>query len=141
MTAIAAELLAAYRETEYHVGGASPFVLHIGRASPALLQLQARLLVHCSAFLTAVNPRSQCCNTDVNAARQRALAAQLGALGLPLITGYGKHPGNDWPAEPSFLVPGLSLSKAQAVARQWEQNALVFCAADAIPRLVLSGCG
>lgn len=141
MTAIPAELLTAYRETEYRVGGDPPFVLRIGEASPPLRQLHARHGVASSAFITAANPHSQPCTATFNARRQQQLATRLRALDLPFIEGEGAHPSNAWPPEASFLVLGLTLPSAKALGRQWEQNAIVYCAEDAVPRLVLLACG
>ena len=36
-----------------------------------------------------------------------------------------------------MLALGLALEHAKAIARRFEQNAIVWAAADAIPRLVL----
>lgn len=137
MTAITPELLAAYRETEYRVGGERPFVLRIGHASVALRQLHKRHGVACSAFLTAVNPRSQLCDAASNTTRLSALKEQLRGLGLRTIEGVGQHPTNGWPLEASVLALGLDQATATQIGHQWEQNAIVCCNADAIPRLVL----
>jgi len=141
MTAIPPELLAAYRETGYHVGGDAPFVLRIGESSPLLLRLHALHRVRCSAFITAANPHSLRCGAAVNARRQRQLAAQLRRTGLVFMAGEGRHPTNGWPAEASFLVLGLARRAAEKLAARWGQNALVFCADDAIPRLLPLTCG
>lgn len=137
MTAIPPELLAAYRETDYRVGGDAPFVLRIGIASTALKALHERHGATCSAFLTAVNPRSQLLDARANAARQRTLARQLRHLGLHAIPGFSRHPDNDWPAEAGFLILGLDETTARRIGRLREQNAIVHCGADAVPRLVL----
>lgn len=137
MSAIPAELLAAYLETDYRVGGDAPFVLRIGEESPALKQLHARHGVTASAFITAANPRSQPCSAAFNASRQQQLATELRQRQLAFIEGKGAHPGNGWPPEASYLILGLGLAAARALGEQWEQNAILFCAQDATPRLVL----
>lgn len=140
---IAPELLAAYRETEYQVGGPSPlfpfppFVLRIDEFSPELARLHALHKVACSSFITAANPHSEPLAPAVNAQRLRQLENQLRAMSLNFLQGQGRHPQNGWPAEASLLVPGLALAPACKLARQWEQNALVYSGADAIARLVL----
>ena len=137
MTAIPAKLLAAYRETEYRVGGDAPFVLRIGEESPLLRQLHARHGVQSSAFITASNPLSQPCSAAFNARRQQQLAAELRQQHQPFIEGEGMHPGNGWPPEASFLILGLTQRAAEDLGRRWEQNAIVYCAKDATPRLLM----
>ncbi|QXL83878.1 DUF3293 domain-containing protein [Comamonas sp. NLF-1-9] len=141
MSAIPAELLAAYLETEYRVGGDAPFVLRIGEASAALRALHQRRRVQCSAFLSAANPGSQLLEPATNAQRHQALLTQLRRLGYAPLPGLGQHPLNGWPAEASWLVPGLAREAALQLARQWGQIALVFSAQDAIPGLVFTACG
>ncbi|ODS93094.1 MAG: hypothetical protein ABS45_04175 [Comamonas sp. SCN 65-56] len=141
MTAIPAELLAAYRETEYRVGGDAPFILRINQASPLLRQLHSRHGVTSSAFITAANPRSQPCTLAFNTERQQQLAAELRRLHLLFIEGEGTHPSNGWPPEPSFLVLGLTRATAERLGHRWAQNAIVVCAEDTIPQLLLLTCG
>jgi uncharacterized protein DUF3293 len=129
--------LAAYRQTEYHVLGATPAVLRIGVHCPALAALHAAHDVQCSALITACNPHGVVLDAAVNRQRQKALAAQLLHQGRIGIEGLGRHPTNGWPAEQSFLVPGLSRVAAEALGLQFEQNAIVWAGADAVPELVL----
>ncbi|SOZ99414.1 conserved hypothetical protein [Cupriavidus taiwanensis] len=135
-SAIDAETVRAYRETHYRVLGDMPMTLRIDQPSARLGALHRALRVDCSAFITAANPFSQRCDDAANARRQQALAQDLNALGLRAIEAAGEHPDNDWPAEPSFLVPGLSLAEARALGQAYQQNAVVWSGADAVPRLV-----
>lgn len=135
MTRIDAATLQAYRETEYRVAGG--VVLRIGAPNSELAQLHRRYHAHCSAFITACNPRSERLGPDLNAQRQQALAAAIARLGHPAIAGVGQHPTGDWPVEPSYLVPGLGRSAALRLAEQFEQHALVWADADAVPQLLL----
>ncbi|WP_432259056.1 DUF3293 domain-containing protein [Cupriavidus sp. TMH.W2] len=136
-SAIDAATLQAYRETRYRVLGEVPMTLRIDAPSTRLAALHSALGVACSAFITAANPFSQRCDDSANATRQQALAQDLARLGLGTIGGAGEHPSNGWPAEPSYLVPGLSLEDARALGEKYGQNAVVWCGADAVPRLVL----
>jgi hypothetical protein len=129
--------LAAYRETEYHVHGESPCTLRVGEPSSALAALHARHGVSTSGFVTACNPRSEQRSAAENAARQQRLEHELAAAGIPFVRGEGRHPDNGWPPEPSLLVLGLTLDDAEALGRRWQQNAMLHCGADAVPRLVL----
>ncbi len=55
----------------------------------------------------------------------------------PLVLRIGQHPSNSWAGEESFLVFGVSLEAAKALGRRFEQNAIVWSAADAVPQLIL----
>jgi hypothetical protein len=68
--------------------------------------------------------------------RQEALAAELRRRSLAFLPGAGRHPSNDWPPEPSFLVLGLALEASKNLGRHYEQNAIVWAGADAVPRLI-----
>ena len=137
MSTLPADLREAYAQTQYRVNAAIPFTLRIGQASAALMALHQRHDVACSAFITAVNPYSQPTGERTNAERLRQLRTDLKARGLDCIDGMGQHPGNGWPGEASLLVIGLDLEAARQLAGRWEQNAIVWCGADAVPQLVL----
>jgi len=130
-------LIRAYRETEYRVLGATAMVLRPDIYSPGLSMLHLAHAVDCSAFITAYNARSQSTDSVINHAQQARLAGDLAARGLSTIDAIGVHPSGRWPGEPSLLVPGLMLEDARCVAAQFDQNAIVWSGADAIPRLIL----
>ena len=134
---IASATVQAYRETEYRVFAEAGFTLRVGQASAELLSAHKRLRTHCSAFLTAWNPFSHALDAASNAERQAALARELKQRSLAFELGIGQHPGNGWPGEESFLVYGLTLEAAKVLGRRLEQNAFVWCGADAVPQLIL----
>jgi Protein of unknown function (DUF3293) len=129
--------LAAYRQTEYRVFGAMPAVLRVGVRCPELALLHAAHDTQCSAFITACNPLGARLADAVNQQRQEALAAQLSRQGLVAIAGIGQHPVNSWPGEPSYLVPAVTRTAAQQLGQQFEQNAIIWAGADAVPELIL----
>lgn len=131
------DTLRAYRATEYRVHSEPEFVLRIGEASPELARAHGRHSTDCSAFITACNPFSRLQPAAVNAARQRQLADELTQRGYAYLPGVGQHPFNGWPGEDSFLVFGLNLDAARALAARFQQNALVWSGPDAIPELIL----
>lgn len=137
ITAIDPATLKAYQESEYRVLGDAPAVLHVGVPCAGLALLHERYQTHCSAFLSACNPLGEVVDAAVNARRQEALAAEVSRQGLPALTGIGQHPTNTWPGEPSVLVLGLTRAAAQELGRQFEQNAIIWAGADAVPELVL----
>lgn len=136
-SAIHADTLQAYVETDYRLLEGLELTLRIDQPSDGLRDLHRRRGVDCSAFLTACNPFSQCLDGEQNAARQSALREEVRRLGLSFLEGEGEHPGNGWAAEPSLLVLGLDLEAASTLGRLFEQNAFVWNGADAVPRLIL----
>ena len=136
-SAIAPATIAAYRETDYWVGGDTPFTLRVGEFSPALAALHEARRVDSSAFITACNPFSRALDAAANAERQAALLHDLRQRRLGCVEGIGQHPSGDWPGEPSMLVLGIALDEARALGHAYEQNAIVWVGADATPRLML----
>lgn len=136
-TAIARDVIEAYLETEYRVGGDLPCVLKIGEHSATLAALHRQHGAHCSAFVTAWNPYSEADSPARNVERQQALMTALAQRGLTGVPGIGQHPDNGWPGEESLLVPGLGLDDACALGMRFGQNALVWSAEDAVPQLIL----
>ena len=129
-------LLRAYRETDYVVFTDPPLTLHVDEASPALLDLHQACGVCASAYLTACNPGSRLLPDPENADRQARLRSALAARGHTFFNGIGRHPEGGWPGEASFLILGLELAEAVALGREWDQRAILWAGADAIPRLV-----
>ena len=134
---IDAAMVQAYRETEYRVHGDEPFTLRIGDASPALAAAHKRHRVDCSAYITAFNPFSQALDDEANVELHAALGRELDQRSLSRKEGVGQHPSNQWPGEASFLVFGLTLEAAKTLGTRLEQNAIVWCGADAVPQLIL----
>lgn len=130
-------MLQAYLETEYRVHEVSGFTLRVGQPSAELRAAHDRHTTNCSAFLTACNPFSAPCDAEANSRRQAALATELTRRSLVFSPGVGQHPSNGWPGEESFLVFGLTLEAAKTLAKRFEQNAFVWCGADAVPELIL----
>ncbi len=141
---IDARLLQAYRETDYVVipgmasGVDGRFTLRIGVASPLLANLYRRHDAVCAAFITAFNPHSRRVTAARNQAAQARLRAWTRRRGYTCLEGVGRHPSGAWPGEPSLLVLAMPRAVAQQVARDYGQNAIVWCDRDAVPRLVFA---
>ncbi len=131
------ETLQAYKETDYRVLDVVPMTLRVDAVCPELGLLHARYQASCSAFVTACNPLGRRAAAQVNVQRQDALLAELSRRKLVAIRGIGQHPTNKWPGEPSFLVLGMTRWAAQALGRQFEQNAIVWSGFDTVPELIL----
>jgi hypothetical protein len=127
------QLLAAYRDTRYHVRHAGGIDFYIDKRSDELAALHDEKGVGSSAFITAWNPRSEETPREENDARNERLRRDLEALGLSWIGAEGIGP-TGW-REESFLVLGISLEDATALARKYAQNAIVFTRSDGVPRL------
>ena len=140
-TVIASSLTQAYLETDYGVNADQPFVLKVGVFSEPLARLLERHHCDCAAYLTACNPFSEDLGAAENAARQAELSRELTERSLRFIEGVGQgsqvEGPEQWPGEASLLVLGLSLEASRALGCQHEQNALIWCAKDAVPQLVL----
>ena len=130
-------LIQAFLETDYRVDAPTAMALRVGVANPMLADLHKARRVESSAFITACNPFSQAFDEMANVERQETLARELRQKGLTFFEGIGQHPSNKWPGGPSFLALALSLEAAKALGTRHEQNAIIWCGADAVPALVL----
>ena len=123
--------------SDYRVDAAPPFVLKVGVPNDSLAQHLVQQNAKCAAYLTACNPLGQLLSDADNLRRQSELENELNRRSLQFIRGTGQDSRGEWPGEASFLIFGLSLEASRALARQYEQNAFVWCAKDAIPQLIL----
>ena len=131
------DTIRAFRETEYHVFGDSPFTLRIGELNPALAAACEQRGAELCAYITACNPNSNPLDDQANAQRHALLRRELKERNLAFIEGEGKHPSNGWPGEASFLIFGIDLEMARALSRQLQQDAFVWASSDLVPQLIL----
>ena len=117
--------------------GDTPMSLRASVAIPSVGALLERFKVHGCAFITACNPHSQQISVAENEERLTALEAELKSRGLHFVPGVAVDPYGEWPDKPSFLVFGLSLEPAKALASRHGQNAILWCGASFIPELIL----
>ena len=141
-TQIHPEKVRAYLATSYRIGHtAQDIVLTIGQRSDRLAALFASSDVDCGAFLTAYNPRGTQQSDAANDSAHAQLAAQLQGLGqglgLQAIEGSGSEEGTDWPAEKSYFAMGLDLETSKTIGTHFDQDAIVWVGADAVPQLIL----
>lgn len=142
MTPVPAELVEAYRRTEYRVAdGSFAFAMRVDEPSDSLRTCHSAHGVDCSAFVTACNPRSVPTPEGENAAAMMRLERELEARGYFVLQGRGVDPTGEWPGEPSFLVLGLAETDALDLARRYDQHAILWAGEDATPRLVLATTG
>jgi len=127
----------AYRETDYIVHAGPDFVLRIDQPCAALAAYYTRRHIAAGCVITAWNPFSQPLPHAENQARQARLEQELQQAGWHWLPAVGRHPTNGWPPEAGCLVEGMNEETAREWGRTYEQNAVVWCGADAIPRLRL----
>jgi len=137
-TQIHSDKIQAYMATGYRIRHqGQDVVLTIGQCSEALLDVFARNAVACAAFITAYNPLGAVQHDHLNDAAHAQLAARLKNLGVEVIEGWGGDEGSRWPAEPSYFALGLDLERAKALGKSFDQDAIVWVGADAVPQLIL----
>ena len=137
-TQIHPDKVRAYLATDYRLGHtAQDIVLTIGQRSERLAALFAAKGVNCGAFLTAYNPRGALQPEAANHLAHAQLATQLAQLGHEAIAGAGSEKGTDWPAEKSYFALGMALEPAKAMGTHFDQDAIVWVGADAVPQLIL----
>lgn len=127
--------LEAYCRADYRISG--QWSLRIDQPCVELLAWHRHFRVECSAFLTAFNPRSRLLAIGENLAAHERLRAALVHSRHPFAEGSAADPAGAWPDEQGFLVAGLARGQARALGSCFDQNAVVWSGADAVPRLIL----
>lgn len=128
---------AVYRAAAYYVDDPTGrFALRIGRSSPEVDALAAAHEVRTWAFITAYNPGSVPAPTERNETRQRELEQAVTESGHRFCRGEGKAEDGAWAPEPSLLVLGIGEEEAAALARRFNQAAIVFGERGGPARLV-----
>jgi hypothetical protein len=130
------ELKKAFEETHYIVHHEPPFTLRIGQTCPGLDELLYAGKYKGAAFITAWNPYSQQLSPAENGCRQTELLKELQSRSLSYLTGIGQHPKNGWEGEESFLILGIDLQAAKALAQKFEQWAFVWTTSKGVSTLV-----
>ncbi len=131
-------LLAAFRAARYrfdHPDG--ELLLAVDVPSPALAALLRSRGADCMAVLTAFNPQGRRQDHASNRIAQDLLLQDIQSAGHAFLPGRNEDPAGQWPAEESFLVPGISATAALALAVRYRQLAFLWTdAATATPRLI-----
>lgn len=137
-TGIAQDKIDAYEATHYRVAWAGrPFVMRIAVCSPELADAYRQTETACALFITAYNPFGRARPDRENQAGHERLRADLSALSAHVAEGEGADPSGEWPPEKSFLALGVDRQAAQALGSRYDQDAVVWAGADAVPLLLL----
>lgn len=135
---ITKEILDAYFATSYFARVAeNVIVLRIGVKSNELAALHAAHTVEISCFITAYNPFGIASSEVDNIFLNQSLRTYLRDHGITYFEGEGRGEDPHWPAEPSFLVLGITIDQARGLCCDFRQNAVVVSLNDATPVLVL----
>jgi hypothetical protein len=127
------DLVSAYRATRYHVRlpGGRRCTVRIGQTCPR--PLAERLGPDAGfAVISACNPRSQPLDARENRRRSRALVERIAADQARCLPAVGVL--GEW-REPGMCVFGLPLPRLDALARAFDQNAIVVGKRDTAARL------
>ena len=137
-SAIACDLVDSYHHAIYRIDtGPGSIALRIGQFSRSLPDLLNELKCTRAAIISAYNPYSQQLGHDENETAHRSLRKLLIHRSYPIIEGINLDPSGHWPVEKSFFVAGLDLDTAKSIGQKYSQNAILWIAEDAVPRLVL----
>lgn len=132
-----AKLLEAYKRTKFIVdqpnGG---IIIRHGECNPDIERLLSEHAVRSGMFITAHNPHSQRLSDDENRDRHLSLIADIEERGFPYFTGRGIGT-DDWPAEESLFVLGMSRDLASMLARKHGQLAIVWVDVGRVAEIVL----
>jgi Protein of unknown function (DUF3293) len=127
----------AYLETNYRVLCATDSIdIRIGVSNVALDTLLQARGVHNWAFVSASNPRSQMKPDEDNARRHGEMTRSLHAERRLFVDALGMPDHADWMPERSVLILGIARPEALALARRWQQNAIVYGRLGELPELV-----
>jgi hypothetical protein len=117
----------AYRRTTYRIlAGGEVIDIRIGSAAAALDELLDEHSVTTWAFVTAWNPQSRPLPAADNETRQQLLVSEIARRGWKALPGLGIGDDERWPPEESVLILGISRTDAVALARRFDQAAIVF---------------
>ena len=136
-TTLSPELISAYEATNFHVMTDPAFILKIGINSNELEMLFNKSGHKTATFITACNPFSNTLSDEDNQLRNIQLEVDLGDLNVEIIDGFGQDLFGEWAGEASFLALGIDYDLASKLGIKYEQNAIVWCNADAVPQLIL----
>jgi 8-oxo-dGTP diphosphatase len=113
--------------------------IHVGRRAPLVDEAFALSASGAPswALLTAWNPGAHPTTPSANGIAQAALQATIEARGLPwLVSSGGRGDDPTWEPEPGFVVGGLALVEAHALARHFGQAAFLYACRGAPVGLV-----
>ena len=135
---IPAELIEAYRDAVYRVATLDQaLVLAVDQRSPELAAMYEIYGSNCACFITACNPMSQVRSHEFNREANVRLRMELERLAGAIFDSDASDADGKGAREPGFLALGIDEAQSAGLGRSFEQNAVLWAAADAVPRLLL----
>lgn len=131
------ELISAYKATNYRVLSEPEFSLTVDKYSLELDELFERLSANSATFITAWNPFSEDKTQQENTFQNDCLKADLEVLNATILPAFGAWSDDPSKGEDSFLALGITEKNAVELGEKFKQNAILFAAQDAVPRLIL----
>jgi hypothetical protein len=123
---ITLELEEAYRRTIYRVFVRGEVIeLRVGKRSVRLEVILRDCGQDHWVLITAFNPRSNSISLEENLRRDKGLEAELVESGYETLRTKAIDPKGTWPDEWGFLVIGMKTFEGQAIARKFDQNAIL----------------
>lgn len=137
-SAVHPDTIMEYEATQFIVNDRLQFRLDLHRPCPELQALYQLCRCQTAAFITAWNPAGQCVTEAENADRQRQLMSYLDDSGVTYFHGYGKgsNPLKNF-CDESVLAMGLTEDQARRYGELFDQDAIVWAAQDAVPKLLM----
>ena len=132
------ELEQHYLNTTYSIFiDEKKYAIKINKPLPAVIQKLVNK-EKSAAILTAWNPRSQALSLAENKSRNNELKLQLNLKNKPVFNAVGQGKDPSWPAEESYLIPGIEKSQADIMAVKFEQYAYVWCESEKPASLIFT---
>lgn len=116
-------LFDAYKKTNYKVFQPE-LVIRIGKTNSCLNELLETSGDVVWAYITAFNPYSKVLSNEENKIRQNDLLTDVSNYKTHI--GHGVDEKEEWPAEDSVLILGITEADAVKLGDKYEQNAIVL---------------
>lgn len=138
MTAIDAALIAAYRMTNYVVfEDRRETIIRVGDIDSEVDALFHRHGAGRGTIITAWNPQSIVLSDAENAMREAELWRWIADRQLLALPVEGRDPSGSWESEQSCLIFDIAVDVVEALARHYDQNAIVHIERGQAPELAL----
>lgn len=128
------QLVEAYKSTNFNVF--EPLLtIKIGKHNTVLHTLLLTNNKTEWAYITPYNPKSRILNEKENQERFKELKEKLTSYLFFEGEGVGNDPS--WKPEQSFLILGITKTKAIELGNEYEQNAIVYGSTSQLPELLI----
>lgn len=135
ISSISDDLIDAYLSTNFHVYAGDEFVLNIGQFSRSLRSLHEEHDCDTSAIVTGWNPLGVPLS-DAENQKQNEKLKEIAQERYSIFEAAGVDPKQEWPAEASFLILGISRHDVMDLGHRFQQNAIVFNE-NTVPELIM----